>query len=217
MYRSYFIFLLVALPFAGMSQDEGNLERDQRDLIQFSGLVLTADSLEVLPFVTILNERDHRGTYTDLEGYFTLIARKGDTLRFLYIGYKTSYYIVPDTLSRQKYTMVKLMTEDTAYLDEAVIRALPTRELFDFYFVHAEIPDDDSERARRNLELNQLKDAADASGSDGIEMGKRHLARQAEQYYYAGQLPPNNLLNPFAWKKFFEAWERGDFKIKKED
>lgn len=184
------------------------------NLVQFSGLVLTSDSLEVLPFVTIINERDHRGAYTDLEGYFTLIAQKGDTLKFLYIGYKTSYYVVPDTLSRQKYSMVKLMTEDTTYLDEAVIRALPTRDVFDYYFVRADIPDDDAERARRNLEREQLKEQADKMGSDGPEMGKRHMARQAEQYYYAGQLPPNNLLNPFAWKKFFEAWERGDFKKK---
>jgi hypothetical protein len=29
--------------------------------------------------------------------------------------------------------------------------------------------------------------------------------------YYNGQYMPNNLLNPFAWAKFIEAWREGKF------
>ena len=32
--------------------------------------------------------------------------------------------------------------------------------------------------------------------------------------YYAGQLPPNNLLNPIAWSKFIQQWKDGYFKKK---
>lgn len=211
------LILLVLIAFLMPVNSFAQNGQDEKDLVQFSGLVLTADSLQVLPYVTIINERDHRGTYTDINGFFTLVGRKGDTIRFLYIGYQPSYYIIPDSLSKQKYSMVKLMTEDTTYLDEAIVRPLPSRELFDYYFVNADIPDDDTERARKNLERQKLREAAEAMGADGMEIGKRHLAQQAQKYYYAGQLPPNNLLNPFAWAQFFEAWKRGDFKRQKKN
>jgi hypothetical protein len=35
-----------------------------------------------------------------------------------------------------------------------------------------------------------------------------------KSYYAGGQIPPMNILNPFAWAQFFEAWKRGDFKRK---
>jgi hypothetical protein len=32
--------------------------------------------------------------------------------------------------------------------------------------------------------------------------------------YHAGQLPPNNLLNPLAWASFIKAWKDGEFRKK---
>ena len=40
-------------------------------------------------------------------------------------------------------------------------------------------------------------------------------ADQAVKYYYAGQVPPQNIFNPAAWGEFIKAWKRGDFKKKK--
>ena len=37
----------------------------------------------------------------------------------------------------------------------------------------------------------------------------------AGKTYYAGQIPPMNIFNPFAWAEFVKAWKRGDFKKKK--
>lgn len=194
----------------GQSQE---LDKGEK-LVQFSGIVMTADSLMTIPYVNIIIERTNRGTYSDMNGYFNFVAQKGDTVRFTSIGYKTSYYIIPDTLNQQKYSMIKLLTSDTTFLAEAVIRPLPTREMFNYFFVNVDIPDDDMERARKNLEREKIKEAAEKMGPDGAEIAKAHLNRQAQQYYYAGQLPPNNLLNPFAWAQFFEAWKNGDFKKK---
>jgi len=181
-------------------------------LVQFSGIVLTADSLMSVPYVNIYVKRSSRGAYSDFNGYFTFVAEKGDTVTFSCIGFKPSQFIIPDTLKSSKYSMVKLLTTDTFYLDEAVIRPLPLREMFDYYFVKANIPDDDMERARKNLERQRLKDASETMKPDGAEAGKTYLASNAATYYYKGQIAPNNLLNPFAWAQFFEAWKRGDFK-----
>ncbi len=200
---------ICTLGFNSFAQQEDN------DLIQFSGLVMTADSLMTVPYANIFSTSSRRGTFSDLNGYFNFVAKKGDTIAFTCIGFQKSYYVIPDTLSSNKYSMVKLMTSDTVYLDEAVIRPLPLRDMFDYVFVHAEIPDDDMERARKNLERQQMKDAREEMTPDGRESGKYYLSDQAKKYYYAGQVPPNNLLNPFAWAQFFEAWKRGDFKSKR--
>jgi hypothetical protein len=205
--------LIVVLLFLGFRGSTQVLD-ENKDLVQFSGIVMTADSLMTLPYVNIIIERTNQGSYSDMNGYFNFVARKGDTIRFTSIGYKTSWYIIPDTLKQQKYSMIKLMTTDTTFLAEAIIRPLPTREMFNYFFVNVDIPDDDMERARKNLEREKIKEAAEKMGPDGAEIAKAHLNRQAQQYYYAGQLPPNNLLNPFAWAQFFEAWKNGDFKKK---
>jgi hypothetical protein len=42
------------------------------------------------------------------------------------------------------------------------------------------------------------------------------MRQQASNYYHYGQRPPMNIFNPIAWKKFFDAWKKGDFK-KKDD
>lgn len=205
--------LILLVPFCAQAQSRKGLS--DSELIQFSGLVMTSDSLMTIPYVNIFSKSSRRGTSSDLNGYFNFVAKKGDTIMFTCIGYKDSYYVIPDSLTATKYSMVKLMTSDTVHLPEAVVRALPLRDMFDYVFVHAEIPDTDMDRARKNLERQQMKDAREEMNPDGAESGKIYLNQQAQKYYYAGQLPPNNLLNPMAWAQFFQAWKRGDFKMEK--
>jgi hypothetical protein len=191
-----FFSQLVAFGQTKTTTKTSNAKVADEELVQFSGMVLTSDSLMSIPYVNITISRTSRGAYSDLNGYFNFVASKGDTI----------------TLSTNKYSMVKLLSEDTIYLDPAIIRPLPLREMFDYYFVNSSIPDDDMERARKNLEREKIKEQSIAMKADGPEMGKYSLASHAKTYYYAGQIPPNTLLNPFAWAQFFEAWKRGDYK-----
>ncbi|MEI9934132.1 MAG: hypothetical protein WDM71_04630 [Ferruginibacter sp.] len=41
---------------------------------------------------------------------------------------------------------------------------------------------------------------------------KNYLNAEAGKYYYSGQAAPQNIMNPFAWGQFIQAWKRGDFK-----
>ncbi|MCB9261130.1 MAG: carboxypeptidase-like regulatory domain-containing protein [Flavobacteriales bacterium] len=202
-----FGFTLKSVAQTAKKNDSTNME-----LVQFSGVVMTSDSLVGIPYAAVAIQRSHAGTYTDVFGYFTLVARKGDTLNFSCIGFRPNKYVIPDTFSDFKYSMIILLTADTMHLPTVVVRPMPRRELFDYYFVKSDIPDDDLERARKNLEREELKESREILKPDGIEVSKLHLSQQTQKYYYAGQVAPNNLLNPFAWAQFFEAWKRGDFK-----
>ena len=53
------------------------------DLIQFSGVIVTRDSLKPVPFTNIFIKNSHRGTMTDFYGFFSSSLKKKTLLRFL--------------------------------------------------------------------------------------------------------------------------------------
>ena len=127
-----FIFVFTALFNASAQNDN--------DLVQFSGIVITADSLRALPLVSIRIKSTNKGTYTDQGGFFSFVARKGDTVIFSFIGNKTVEHVIPEKLTSYRYSVILPMAEDTLYLPETVIRGWPTLEEFNYFFVKANIP-----------------------------------------------------------------------------
>lgn len=182
--------------------------------ILFSGLVLTADSLKAVPFVTIKSTRKGIIGYSEYNGHFSIVVKKGDTLLFTQVEHKPSYHIIPDTLSQDRYYVVKLIEQDTIDLPTIFIRAMPPRASFDKYFLTADIPDDALERARKNLEQEQLKEAIKNKPQDSKQSYSLLNKQRAESLYYTNQVPPMKIFSPLAWQEFLQAWKRGDFKKK---
>jgi hypothetical protein len=213
MFKKFLLSLLILGPVCAMAQ--APVARDS-GLIQFSGLLLSSDSIYPIPFANIYVQKRPYGTYSNLEGYFSFVARKGDTVVFSHVEFKKSYFIIPDSLKDYKYSIVKLLTQDTVYFPGVVIMPMPNRATFDHLFVTKEIPNDDIQRAKNNLEREELREQAfSLEGTDASEAYKQISRMYAQKSYYSGgQIPPMNILNPFAWAQFFEAWKRGDFKKK---
>ena len=185
-----------------------------KDLIQFSGIIVEQDSLRPVPFVNIMVKGNNRGTMSDYFGYFSFVAQGNDTIIFSSVGYKKASYIIPDSLSTNKYSLIQVLRGDTILLKETVIYPWPTKEQFKEAFLKLDVPDDDMERARKNLARAEMKERMDGMPMDGSMNYNYAMQQQYSRLYYAGQLPPNNLLNPIAWAKFIQAWKNGDFKKK---
>ena len=151
----------------------------------------------------------HSGTYES-----SFVARKGDTLKFSSVGYKKAQFVIPDSLTTNKYSLIQLMYEDTILLQTAVIYPWPSKEQFADAFVNTKIPNDDYRRALANLERAEMKDRMDAIPMNGAMNFKWQQQQIQSKLYYAGQYPPNNLMNPIAWAQFIKAWKNGDFKRK---
>jgi len=100
-------------------------------------------------------------------------------------------------------------------LKETVIYPWPTIEQFKQAFVNLEIPDDDLERAKKNLAQAEMKERFENYKMNASMNYRNYINNQTSKLYYAGQFPPNNLLNPIAWAKFIKAWREGKFKKKK--
>ena len=189
------------------------------DLIQFSGIAVSQDSLNPVPFAAVMVKNTNRGTTTDYYGYFSFVAKKGDTIVFTSLGYKKSEFFVPDTLKGTHYSLIHSMLRDTIELETVNIFPWPTPSQFKKAFLSLDIPDDDLEIARKNLSPDAIADLAGELPMDGSLNFKWQNQQQFNQLYYAGQLRTNNLnnlLNPIAWAAFIKAWKRGYFKRKKD-
>lgn len=187
-------------------------ETDEKKLIQFSGVTI-GDSIYPVPYAAILIKGSHRGTISDFYGYFSFVAQENDTIVFTSIGYQPSVFVIPDTLSTNRYSIIHIMEQDTVELREAVIYGYPTYPEFKKAFLNMTFPYDDMDRAVENLHRSQMKDAIVQTGMDASMNYKHYMQQYQTRLYYAGQYPPNNLLNPLSWAKFIQAWKNGDLKI----
>jgi len=185
------------------------------ELIQFSGVVLTADSIHPVPFTNISIKNTKYGTVADYYGYFSLVARKADTILFSAIGYKQGVFVIPDTVTENRYSLIQVMPSDTIMLPQTVIYPWPSKEQFKEAFLYYKVPDDDIERAKKNLRPELIHALADAYVMDGSLNYKYSMQQMQDKYYYNGQLQPISILNPFAWAQFIKAWKEGKFKRKK--
>jgi hypothetical protein len=200
------IILLFASTFAFAQTDS--------DLVQFTGVTVTGDSLIGVPYVIVKVKGTNHGTITDYYGFFSFVARLGDTIEFSCVGFHKARYIIPDTLKENRYSLIQILSIDTINLPTANVYPWPTKDEFKQAFVNLQLPDDDYARARKNLDKNNLEAIAMNLPPDASLNYKYSQNERTSQLYYAGQLPQNTLLNPIAWAKFIQAWKSGAFKRK---
>lgn len=181
--------------------------------IQFSGIVLTHDSLKAVSYASIWIVGTNKRTAADGEGFFNFVAREGDSIQFTAIGFRKVYTIIPKNLNTNKYSWIQLMREDTFYLAETIIKPWPTKEEIDRYLATGSI-DPAYSQALSNTDKQKLARLEQTMPMDGRENQKAMLNYQQAKYYYSGQAPPIRVLDPFAWASFFKAWKEGQFKQK---
>ena len=203
--------LLILAPLVTRAQ----FETSRDSVVQLYGVIMTADSLVGIPGVSIMVRGQNRGTVSNAQGVFSIVVLKGDEVEFTHVTYKPKLVSIPRNLAGNHYSVVQLMVIDTVYLPATIIRPRPTPEQFARDFVNSKVPDDDIEVARQNTSAAKRRILLQSTPADGGEAAKLQFGKIANRAVYAGQLPPQNLMNPAAWAEFIQAWKRGDFKSKK--
>ena len=205
-----FIAISSLLPVASKAQ----FENFKDSVVQLYGVVMTADSLQGIPSVSVTIKGSSRGTLTNDQGVFSIVALKGNVIEFSSVGYKPKIVTIPKDIGGSQYSILQLMVNDTVYLAATIIKSRPSREQFERDFINTVVPDDQLEIARKNTDENKRRILMATLPRDGREAAGRYLTQQAAKSYYSGQIPPMNIFNPFAWSEFIKAWKRGDFKKK---
>ncbi len=184
-------------------------QNTEKSLIQLTGVIVSSDSLENLSFSTVFHKGSKRGTVSDYYGYFSIVVLPGDTLLFKNFGYKTSSYIVPDTLKDDRYSIIHVLQADYKELPAAIIYPWPSREAFAKAFLEMHPYDDALRRAQKQLSgANLAFIAARVSTDPGLTYSWQQN-QQLTKIYTMGQSPVNNLFNPVSWNSFINSWKSG--------
>jgi hypothetical protein len=212
MKRTLLLLLIGCLVLTQKSKAQFETVKDS--VVQLYGIVMTADSLVGIPAVSVSIKGTTRGTITNNQGVFSIVALKGDVVEFSHVSYKPKTIVIPTDIAGNQYNMVQLMVEDTFYLPATVIKPRPTPEQFARDFVNSKVPDDDIEIARQNNDVAKRRVLMQTTPSDGAGAASMQFRNIANRAVYQGQVPPMNIFNPAAWSEFIKSWKRGDFKKK---
>ncbi|MGE5519819.1 MAG: carboxypeptidase-like regulatory domain-containing protein [Candidatus Dadabacteria bacterium] len=195
-------------------RSHAQFETVKDSVVQLFGIVMTADSLKGIPAVSVTIKGTNRGTITNNQGVFSIVALRGNVVEFTHVSFKPKVITVPSNIEGNQYSVVQLMVEDTFYLPATIIKPRPTAAQFQRDFANTKVPDDDIEIARRNNDVAKRRVLMQSTPGDAGEASSMQYRNIATKATYQGQLPPMNIFNPAAWSEFIKAWKRGDFKSK---
>lgn len=221
--KTTLLTLVLVLSFSAFSQKtEGKdvwsqVQHDSlyyKGLVQFSGVVVSSDSLQPVAFASIFDKSTRRGTVSDYYGYFSFVAGLGDTIVFSFVGYKRSTFVIPDSLADGQYSIIHMMDKDTIFLKETKVYPWPSKEEFADAFLNMDTQMDDLAKARQNLSGENMAFAAARLPTEGSMTYKWEQQQYQTRIYYNGQAPPMNILNPIAWGQFIDYWRKGKFSKK---
>jgi len=189
--------------------------QDQKEVIQFSGVVVDEDSTSTGLFgVHVYVPAAGRGTVTNQYGYFSLPVLLGDSVIISVVGYQKQNFIIPGNQG-DSFTVLVEMVTDTTILSSVEIFPYPTEELFKEAILALNLPVDDESQVD-NLGQEVLARMAQSMSMDASQNYKYYMNQQFYQLHntYSQQRFNNPLLNPVNWASFIKSLRRGDLKKK---
>lgn len=199
----------IAVLFTGLTNAQ-----DAADKVLLTGVVLSGDPLVPVPNTNIIVQNKNKGTASNENGFFSFYAEVNDTLKFSAVGFKDGQYVVPDELNQDHYSIVQIMTNDTIWLQETIIFPWKDYETFGEELVKMNPPPSDEQLAQMNLDDAQLYEKSVSLYMDGSANFKYQTKLYADRMYFAGQVPPMQIFNPFAWADFIKSIKNGAYKKK---
>ena len=208
---TYILFLIIVF-----YQPSSGQQAEKSKLLQVSGII-TDDENKPVPHVSIISKKIRRGTISEMTGIYSLISMPDDTVIISALGYKMYTFMVPSVFDGKIYKKDVSLISDTISI--AGVNIFPWRNYDEFKReVLANQPEMRPEirYMYENLANIQYAIINNPNYSVSPEAGYRLAMQQhANSYMTKNQTPPNNLLNPFAWAKFFSGVKNGLLKNQK--
>jgi hypothetical protein len=198
------ILFLLVVSLSAFAQKE-------KPLVQFTGMVYNADSLNVaVPYVSITNASNRNSVaIANYRGYFSFVAHEQDTIHFTAVGYAPYTVVIPANVTNKSYTtQIKLKAQIT---NLPVFRVFPwaTTDEFRRDFVTAKLADDDLEIARKNVSRATLAALTTTLARDGQEIQSANAQMMHTNIVNSHSIT-NPLLNPLAWGSLIKQISDGD-------
>ncbi|MEY2753301.1 MAG: hypothetical protein RLZZ570_1247 [Bacteroidota bacterium] len=188
-----------------------------QSVVQVSGVILTRDtSLQTIPNARLWIQGRSTTTTSGDDGFFSITAVPGDTLRFRRFGFEDERLWVPDTLHGRSYLASVFMRWNTVELDEVTLYPWPRPEDLNRELLRMRIETTERDVALQNLAIQALKEKAALMGMSSNEMQRYIIQAQEQQLYNSGRYYGSDgasailgrLSNPFAWAQFFQSLKK---------
>jgi len=207
----YALILLSGLFFT--SQELAAQDKQEKKVIQLSGIVLNADSTDAVPGVNIYVPKKGRGTVSGRFGYFSMPVLEGDTIVFTFIGLKKQSFTVPEEMDQDRISLILTMEVDEIALAEIEVMPYPTEDEFKQAVLAMSVVDPMA-ISRTNMRPEMLLRWAESMPASGGENFRAFQEAQLLQNQDIYGPRPLRILDPFAWSQFIRSIKRGDFKSK---
>ncbi len=170
-----------------------------KPLVQFTGIVLNADSDSIVPYATITNVSFNKQiNLANYKGYFSFVAHEQDTIRFTCIGYASTIVVIPSNIQDKSYTLKVKLSSQTINLPTVHVFPWATTDEFRKDILTMKIADDDLEIARKNLAGRSIASLRRSLPRDSKEI-QSAIYQDMHNNIVNSHSPTNPFLNPFAW------------------
>ncbi|MDA0315513.1 MAG: carboxypeptidase-like regulatory domain-containing protein [Bacteroidetes bacterium] len=204
---------MLLLGFFFCAQELVAQDKQEKKVIQLSGIILNSDSTDAVPGVNIYVPKKGRGTVSGRFGYFSMPVLEGDTILFTFIGLKKQTFTVPQKMENDRISLVLTMEVDEIALAEIEVVPYPTEDEFKQAVLVMSIADLMS-ISRTNMRPEMLLRWAEAMPASGNENFRAFQEAQLLQNQDIYGPRPLRILDPFAWSQFIRSIKRGDLKSK---
>ena len=203
-------------------------QTDNSKLVQLSGVITAPNGVSAIPYATVRISHSFRGTIAGTDGFYSLVVKEKDTVEYEALGFKKLKFVIPTGTTNQEYNHNASLARDTFTIAPTNIYANLTPEEFKRVFLSLHPNEDLTEKAKKNLDQQTMRQLYESLAKDGQESQLYQLQQIASSAYYAGGQTnynllgngvavPSSLLNPFAWAQFIKSIKEGKYKKKKDD
>jgi hypothetical protein len=205
MMRKLFLALGLLISFSAFAQ------KTERPLVQFSGIIINADSNTVVPYTNLTNiSYKNQVISSNYKGYFSFVVHERDCIRISSVGYLTQTIVIPDNVANKSYILKIKLRAEAINLPQVRVFPWASTEEFKRDFLAVKFADDDLAIAAKNLNKGSVIAMAKTLPMDGQTNQITNLQNMHNSLMYTGSGPTNPLLNPIAWGSLIRQIIRGD-------
>ena len=148
----HIVFLLSSL--IGFAQE------NDKQVIQFTGVIFGPDSISVIPGVHVYVPEAGRGTTSNPYGFFSMPVLEGDSIVFSAVGFERAHYVVPPYNPNKTLKTIVTLKEDVEFLEEVEVFPYPSESMFKDAVLAVKLPgQEDMDNLQNWLSQQYMKEA----------------------------------------------------------
>lgn len=184
-------------------------QKSGEQFVQVTGIVVD-EQYSPLHGVAVVSQKLRSAVVSNSTGIYSLTSLPGDTIMFRYVGYKRYHSIIPADYKDDKCSLDIMLELDTISIDEVTILPWRTYQEFLSDITAPEESDQLDINFAANVESIYISIERSAHLNISSQSAYRNAAKlQYDEMRLKGQIPVNNLLNPFAWAKLISSIKNG--------